>query len=122
MPDIGNIQEHWNKRQETLASDSWERSYEQRFVTGYGSDFCLTSLMERIWIDDQGQVVRRSELPAEVVRVSELANDAELAAHAAAIQEHLTALVAIKRARRLAAEAALAAAQAAAQEVAQDVQ
>lgn len=107
MPDIGNISDHWNQRQETLASDSWERSYEQRFYTGYGSDFCLTSLMERIWIDGQNQVVRRRELPAEVVRVSELANDPELAAHAAAIQEHMTAMLGIKRTRRLEAEAAL---------------
>ena len=105
MPEIENISDHWNLRQETLASDSWERSYEQRFHTGYGSDFCLTSLMERIWIDGQNQVVRRRELPAEVVRVSELANDPELAAHAAAIQEHLTAMLGIKRARRVAEEA-----------------
>ena len=24
MPEIGNIIDHWNLRQETLASDSWE--------------------------------------------------------------------------------------------------
>lgn len=105
MPEIGNISDHWNQRQETLASDSWERSYEQHFSTRFATEFVLTGKMERVWVDAQGRLVKREELPAEVVRASELAEDPELAPHAAAIQEHLTALVAIKRARRVAEEA-----------------
>lgn len=110
MPEIGNIPEHWGHRTEMVEASSWERSYDQHFNTRFGADFCLTGKMERVWIDPKGDLVKREELPAEVVRASELSEDPELAVHAAAIQEHLTAMLAIKRTRRLAAEAQLLAA------------
>lgn len=39
-------------------------------------------------------------MPDEVVRASELTDDLELAQHALAIQEHLTAMLGIRRKRK----------------------
>jgi hypothetical protein len=104
MTEIGNIPEHWGHRSEVLEASTWERSYSQHFATAIATDFSATALMERVWVDAQGSLIRRQELPAEVIRASELADDPELAVHAAAIQEHMTAMFGIKRARRLAEE------------------
>lgn len=105
MPEIGNIPEHWGHRTEMVEASTWERSYDQHFNTRFATEFVLTGKMERVWVDAQGRLVKREELPAEVVRASELAEDPELAAHAAAIQEHMTAMLGIKRARRVAEDA-----------------
>lgn len=89
MTEIGNITEHWGHRTEVLEASTWECSYDQHFSTHFGTEFRATALMERVWVDAQGRLVKREELPAEVVRASELAEDPELAAHAAAIQRSI---------------------------------
>ena len=99
MTKPGTINEQWGKTEEVSQTTSWERSFEQTFSTRFGQEFTLTALMERIWVDDQGNVVKRLALPDEVVRASELKDDLELAQHALAIQEHLTAMLGIKRKR-----------------------
>ena len=100
MPKPGTINEQWGRTEEVSKTTSWERSFEQTFSTRFGQEFTLTALMERIWVDDQGNVVKRLALPDEVVRASELTDDLELAQHALAIQEHLTAMLGIRRKRK----------------------
>lgn len=100
MPKPGTVTEQWGKKDETKATSSWVRSFEQHFSTRFAQEFTLTALMERIWIDDHGTIVARVSMPDEIVRASELADDPELSPHALAIQEHLTAMLGIKLARR----------------------
>lgn len=100
MPKPGTINEQWGKTEEVSKTTSWERSFEQTFSTRFGQEFTLTALMERIWVDDKGNVVKRLAMPDEVVRASELTDDLELAPHALEIQEHLTAMLGIKLKRK----------------------
>ena len=100
MPKPGTINEQWGRTEEMSKTTSWERSFEQTFSTRFGQEFTLTALMERVWVDDEGNVVKRIAMPDEVVRASELTDDLELAQHALAIQEHLTAMLGIKLQRK----------------------
>ena len=105
--EIGDITTRWEDTKDTVkvrVSRSWVRSREQVFSTALNDEFTLQAKMERVVIVD-GQEPEHRPMPSLIVTATDCATDAELGPHAAAIQEHLTALLGILLSRARAADA-----------------
>ncbi len=94
---IGDISTRWEDQQnitEIHIARSWVRSYRQQFNTALNDEFTMAAQMERIVLVD-GQSPEHLLLPDLIVTATDCADDVELAPHAIAIQDHLTALIGI---------------------------
>lgn len=100
--EVGDITTKWDERGEVVQVRSWVRSPRQNLFTGFKEDFRIHIPMERIKVDAAGEVIGRQDVCELFTRASDCATDPELAPHAMAIQEHLTALTGILWKRHLA--------------------
>lgn len=63
-----------------------DRTWRSTLETGYGTDYTMTSHRERLYLDDQGQVIKREELPDVVRAFSKVASDPEVPPMVSAIR------------------------------------
>lgn len=105
--EIGDISTRWDDKKDTVevrVARSWVRSHRQEIATALGDEFTLTAHMERVVLVDEMPPEHRP-LPDLIVTATDCAGDSELGPHAAAIQEHLTALLGILLTRAKAGQA-----------------
>jgi len=94
---IGDITTRWDDTTDTVevkVKRSWVRSCRQELSTALGDEFTLTARMERVVVEEDKEPEHRS-MPSLITTATDCAGDEELAPHAIAIQEHLTALLGI---------------------------
>lgn len=98
------MSEHWGEKVIELpgGGKTWRRTNRSEAVHCLGQDFYAEYHVERVFAFGEGIPVLHKPLGSVCVAASTAAQDSELAPHAAAIQEHTTAIVEILIRRQLA--------------------
>lgn len=64
-----------------------DRTWRSTLETGFGTDYSMTSHRERLYLDDQGQVIKREALPDVVRMFSKVVEDPAVLPMVSAIRD-----------------------------------